>query len=187
MHPATVADDFLRQITPHLPRLTSVGIRLTHQRSEAQDLVQEALMKAWANWHRFRPGGSLGAWLARILINTFISRHRHQRVIDVTASRSDIAEHLFDAERMSACSDPEESWHAEQLSDEVSAALESLPVHYREVVELVDLQGLAYREAAERLACPLGTVMSRLHRARRLLRDQLSDYAQHYGLHAAAA
>lgn len=187
MHPATVADDFLRQTTPHLPRLTHVGLRLTHQRSEAQDLVQEALTKAWANWHRFRPSGSLGAWLARILINTFISRHRHQRVVDVTASRSDIAEHLFDSERMNACSAPEDAWQSEQLSDEVTAALASLPEHYREVVELVDLRGLAYREAAEQLGCPLGTVMSRLHRARRLLRDQLSDYAQHYGLHAAAA
>ncbi len=187
MRAATEADEFLRQITPHIPRLTSVGMRLTHQRSEAQDLVQEALTKAWANWHRYRPGGSLGAWLARILINTFISRHRHQRVVDVTASRSDIAAHLFDEGRMDACSAPEEAWQAEQLSDEVTAALASLPEHYREVVELVDLHGLAYREAAEQLACPLGTVMSRLHRARRLLREQLSDYAQQYGLHAAAA
>lgn len=187
MRPAPEADEFLRQVTPHLPRLTSVGMRLTHQRSEAQDLVQEALTKAWANWHRFRPGGSLGAWLARILINTFISRHRHQRVVDVTATRSDIAEHLFASTRIDACSAPEETWQAEQLSDEVAAALASLPEHYREVVELVDLHGLAYREAAEQLACPLGTIMSRLHRARRLLRDQLSDYAQQCGLHAAAA
>ena len=123
MRAATEADEFLRQITPHIPRLTSVGMRLTHQRSEAQDLVQEALTKAWANWHRYRPGGSLGAWLARILINTFISRHRHQRVVDVTASRSDIAAHLFDEGRMDACSAPEEAWQAEQLSDEVTAAL----------------------------------------------------------------
>lgn len=185
--PSTVADEFLRQITPHLPRLTAIGMRLTRQRSEAQDLVQEALTKAWANWHRFRPGGSLGAWLARILVNTFISRHRHQRVVDVTASRSDIAEHLFDGGRIDACNEPEAAWQASCLSDEVAAALAALPGHYREVVELVDLHGLAYREAAARLACPLGTIMSRLHRARRLLRDQLSDYAQEHGLHAAAA
>lgn len=187
MRATTPADEFLAQVTPHLPRLTSVGMRLTRQRSEAQDLVQEALTKAWANWHRFRPGGSLGAWLSRILINTFISRHRHQRVVDITASRSDIAEHLFDVGRIDACSAPEAAWHAAGLSDEVSRALAALPEHYREVVELVDLHGLAYREASEQLGCPLGTVMSRLHRARRLLRDQLSDYAQQHGLHAAAA
>ena len=82
----TACDDFLTQTTPHLSRLFRVGMRLTHQASEAQDLVQEALMKAWANWHRYQPGGSLGAWLSRILVNTFISRHRHQRVVDVTAT-----------------------------------------------------------------------------------------------------
>lgn len=187
MRAVTPADEFLALITPHLPRLTSVGLRLTRQRSEAQDLVQEALTKAWANWSRYQPGGNLGAWLSRILVNTFISRHRHQRVVDVTASRSDIAEHLFDAARLDACSAPEAAWHAEGLSDEVAAALATLPDHYRDVVELVDLHGLAYREASEQLGCPLGTVMSRLHRARRLLRDQLSDYAQQQGLHPAAA
>lgn len=181
------ADEFLRQITPHLPRLSRIGVRLTHQRNEAQDLVQEALMKAWANWHRFRPGGSLGAWLSRIVINTFISRHRHQRVVDVTAARSDIVDHLFDAQRVTASYAPEDSWQGQQLSDEVVAALATLPEHYREVVELVDIHGLAYREAADQLACPLGTIMSRLHRARRLLRDQLSEYAREYGLAVAAA
>jgi len=183
----TACDNFLTQTTPHLSRLFRVGMRLTHQASEAQDLVQEALMKAWANWHRYQPGGSLGAWLSRILVNTFISRHRHQRVVDVTAARSDLLDHLFDGGRLDEAHDPEQVWHGQGLSDEVLAALDGLPAHYREVVELVDLHGLAYRDAALQMGCPLGTVMSRLHRARRLLRDQLTDYARDCGLAAAPA
>ena len=101
-------------------------MRLTHQASEAQDLVQEALMKAWANWHRYQPGGSLGAWLSRILVNTFISRHRHQRVVDVTAARSDLLGHLFDGGRLDEASDPEQVWHGQGLSDEVLTALAGL-------------------------------------------------------------
>lgn len=182
----TACDDFLAQTTPHLPRLFRVGMRLTHQTSEAQDLVQEALLKAWSNWHRYHPGGSLGAWLSRILVNTFISRHRHQRVVDVTAARSDLLDHLFDGGRLDEAHDPEHAWHSQDLSDEVLAALAALPAHYRQVVELVDLRGLPYRDAADRMQCPLGTVMSRLHRARRLLRDQLTPYARECGLAAAA-
>jgi len=162
-------------------------MRLTHQPSESQDLVQEALTKAWASWERFNRTGSLGAWLSRILINTFISRHRHQKVVDTTAARSDIAEHLYDRQRLFEARNPESHWHAQGLSDEVLRALASLPRHYREVVEMVDIQGLAYREAADNLQVPLGTVMSRLHRARRQLRVALADYARHYGLGVTAA
>ncbi len=169
---------------PHLPRLFRVGMRLTRQPTEANDLVQEALTKAWANWHRFQRDGNLGAWLSRILVNTFISRHRHQRVVDATAARNDIAEHLFDRGRLREAHDPESSWASRGLSDEVLNALAALPDRYRRVVELVDIDGLAYRDAAEVLNCPVGTVMSRLHRARRMLRSSLADYARSYGLGA---
>ncbi len=175
-------EEFESLTSPHLPRLFRIGMRLTHQPSESQDLVQEALTKAWASWARFNRSGSLGAWLSRILINTFISRHRHQKVVDTTAARSDIAEHLYDRGRLYEARNPESHWHAQGMSDEVLRALASLPRHYSEVVELVDVQGLAYREAAEKLEIPLGTVMSRLHRARRQLRSELAEYARHYGL-----
>lgn len=182
---AATCNEFVALTHPHLPRLHRIGMQLTHQRSESQDLVQEALTKAWANWHRFEESGSLGAWLSRILINTFISRHRHQKVVDATAARPDLLPHLFDANRLDESAAPEGNWHSRHFSDEVLAALASLPTHYREVVELVDIQGLAYKEAADEIGCPLGTVMSRLHRARRLLRDQLTDYATGQGLRAA--
>jgi len=183
---ATTATEFTSLVAPHMPRLFRLGMRLTRQPSEASDLVQEALTRAWANWSRFEQGGSVGAYLARIVVNTFISRHRHARVVNAAAARSDLVEHLFDRRRMQEAHAPEGSWHDSLLSDEVLEALEG---HYREVVELVDLQGQAYKEAAESLEIPLGTVMSRLHRARRLMRDRLSHYAQTmgYGMVAAAA
>ncbi|NVB41416.1 sigma-70 family RNA polymerase sigma factor [Pseudenhygromyxa sp. WMMC2535] len=180
---ATTCDEFMDLTTPHLPRLFRIGMRLTHQPSESQDLVQEALTKAWANWDRFEQSGSLGAWLSRILVNTFISRHRHQKVVDATAARPDLMAHLYDPHRLEEAHAPEGSWHGQHFSDEVTDALASLPDHYRRVVELVDVEGLAYKEAAEALGCPVGTVMSRLHRARKQLRDQLADYAREdYGL-----
>lgn len=182
-----IAAEFAELTTPHMPRLYRLGMRLTRQPSESADLVQEALCRAWANWSRFERDGSIGAYLSRILYNTFVSRHRHARVVTAAASRSDIVEHLFDPERIDEAAAPEGAWHRTHLSDEVCRALAALPDHYREVVELVDLQGLAYKDAAETLAIPLGTVMSRLHRARRMMRAELADYARSYGFGAMAA
>jgi RNA polymerase sigma-70 factor (ECF subfamily) len=103
-------------------------------------------------------------------------------VVWTTAARTDLVEHLFDPRRLREAHEPERSWHQSELSDEVAAALEQLPPHYRRVVDLVDLGGLPYRDAADRLGIPVGTVMSRLHRARRLLRRQLRDYARDRGI-----
>ncbi len=183
---AATCTEFVDLTTPHLPRLFRIGMRLTHQPAESQDLVQEALTKAWANWARFQHNGSLGAWLSRILVNTFISRHRHQKVVTTTAARPDLVQHLVDPNRIACSRRPEEAWTSANFSDEVLMALDTLPDHYRQVIELVDIRGLSYKEAATELDCPLGTVMSRLHRARKLLRDQLTEYARDFGLHAAA-
>ena len=178
--------DFADLTARHIPRLFRIGMRLTHQPAEANDLVQEALMRAWANWDNFSNEGKLGAWLSRILVNTFISRHRHQKVVDATAARCDIQRHLFDPRRLEAAARPERDWQSQGFSDEVRDALASLSPRYRQVVVLVDIQGLAYQEAADQLGCPVGTVMSRLHRARRQLRTGLREYAQEYGLGMAA-
>ena len=178
--------DFSKLTTPHIPRLFRIGMRLSHQPAEANDLVQEALMRAWTNWDKFSGEGKLGAWLSRILVNTFISRHRHQKVVDATAARCDIQRHLFDPGRLEAAARPERSWQSQGFSDEVRSALASLSPRYRQVVLLVDLKGLAYQEAADEVGCPVGTVMSRLHRARRQLRDGLREYALEYGLGMAA-
>ena len=186
MTAVAIQQDFASLTAEHTPRLFRIGMRLTHQPSEANDLVQEALLRAWANWDKFSHEGKLGAWLSRILVNTFISRHRHQKVVDATAARCDIQRHLFDPRRLEACERPELDWHSQGFSDEVRAALDELSPLYREVVVLVDVQGLAYQEAADQIGCPVGTVMSRLHRARRQLRNGLREYAQEYGLGMAA-
>lgn len=177
----TTAAEFSALVAPHMPRLFRLGMRLTRQPSESSDLVQEALCRAWANWSRFEQGGNVGAYLARIVVNTFISRHRHARVVNAAAARCDLVDHLFDRGRMQEAHAPERAWTSSLLSDEIHEALDALPEHYREVVELVDLQGSAYKEAAQALDIPLGTVMSRLHRARRLMRDRLSQYASSLG------
>jgi RNA polymerase sigma-70 factor (ECF subfamily) len=182
----TAAAEFADLATPHMPRLYRLGMRLTRQPSESADLVQEALCRAWANWSRFEEGGSVGAYLSRILYNTFVSRHRHARVVGAAATRSDLADHLYDRARIDEAAAPERIWHKAALSDEVVAALDALPTHYREVVQLVDLHGMPYKEAADALSIPLGTVMSRLHRARRIMRSHLEDYARSYGYAAAA-
>ena len=186
MTAAATAQEFSSLAMPHVPRLYRLGLRLTHQPSESSDLVQEALTRAWANWTRFDKAGSLGAYLSRILYNTFVSRHRHQRVVNTVANRCDLVDHLFDRTRMDEADAPEASWHREGLSDEVHAALAELPTHYREVVELVDLRGLPYKDAAAQLDIPLGTVMSRLHRARKIMRGTLTEYARGFGYAAAA-
>ena len=180
----TAAAEFTALTSPHLPRLHRLGMRLTRRPSEAADLVQEALTRAWANWARFEEGGNVGAYLARIVTNTFISRHRHARVVQAAAARADLVDHLFDGTRMAEAGAPEGTWHKSTLSDEVLRALESLPAHYREVVDLVDLAGLPYKEAAAKLDIPLGTVMSRLHRARRLMRAELTGYATQFAFGA---
>jgi RNA polymerase sigma-70 factor (ECF subfamily) len=186
MTAAAAAAEFAQLATPHVPRLYRLGMRLTRQPSESADLVQEALCRAWANWSRFERDGSIGAYLSRILYNAFVSRHRHARVVGTTAARSDLLEHLFDRGRMEEAAMPEGMWHRAQLSDEVVAALHALPAHYRDVVQLVDLDGLPYKEAADELDIPLGTVMSRLHRARRIMRTHLEGYAREHGYSCAA-
>jgi RNA polymerase sigma-70 factor (ECF subfamily) len=177
MHAAT---EFATATAPHATRLFRLGLRLTREPSDAADLVQEALCKAWTSWERFDRNGNVGAYLSRILMNAFISRHRHMRVVHAVEARPDLVGHLFSGERL-AEAEAADGLPAHGLSDECLAALEELPEHYRRVVELVDVGGMPYRDAASALGVPLGTVMSRLHRARRILRAQLGGYARAYG------
>lgn len=177
---------FAEATAPHMTRLLRLGMRLTREPNEAADLVQESLCRAWAKWASFEQGGNVGAYLSRILYNTFVSRHRHKQVVHAAAARFDLTDHLFDRHRVDEADMPEGTWHHHLLSDEVVTALDGLPPHYRCVVELVDLQGISYKEAAAELEVPLGTVMSRLHRARRQMRGALVDYAHSHGYATAA-
>jgi RNA polymerase sigma-70 factor (ECF subfamily) len=170
--------DFDREVIRHRAELVGAGIRMTGSRAEAEDLVQEAVMRAWVFWHRFEPGTNGRAWMHRILLNTFINgyrRRRRERDVLQTVHAQEMREQ-WDAQ---ASDTP-----GEALGDEVQAALDALPEEFRRVVVLVDLEERSYRDAADAIGCPIGTVMSRLHRARRAMKRDLEQYAEHAGMRA---
>lgn len=176
--------EFTRLALPHCDRLYRLGLRLTRRPADSQDLVQESLTRAWRHWDQFEARGNLGAWLARILYNTFISRCRRNRVADRARVQGDVHRHLYAHEHdLDARLERSSSDLRRDLADEPLAAIAKLPPRFRDVCWLIDVQGLSYAAAAERLGCPEGTIMSRLHRARQRLRDDLASYARReYGL-----
>lgn len=157
------------------PSLRRVARRLTRDEDEAEDLLQETAVRAHRFSESFREGTSLRAWLHRILRNTFASRYRKRRREREVVERAHIEGALAQA-RTPALEEPRVV--AASLSDEVMGALESLPAEYRAVLTLVVVDGLSYRETADALGCPIGTVMSRLHRARAAMLTALTAEAQ---------
>jgi RNA polymerase sigma-70 factor (ECF subfamily) len=169
--------DFDAEVLPHLDTLYRVALRLTGDPSAAEDLVQDAILRALKGWSSFRPGSNARAWLVTILRNQFIngwrSRRRAPQQVDV--------ENVPEAPDMND-PDPEGRFFSELIDEEVLRALEALPDEFREVIILGDLEGLPYAEVAEALAIPIGTVKSRIFRARRILQGQLRRYAEETGL-----
>ncbi len=167
----------------HLDALYHFALRLTHNRSEAEDLVQETCLRAFRSFHRFNPGTNCRAWLFTILRNAFLNRIR-QAGRDVLAGESaDLESTAFPrvAETLPARDHPDEEFFQTVLHGDVDRALKALPLPFREVVILADLEGLAYKEIAQVVGCPIGTVMSRLSRGRGLLRQALGRLAQEHG------
>ncbi len=175
--PPSPTPSFDAEALPHLDTLYRVGLRLTGNAAAAEDLVQDTMLKALRAWGSFRPGSNARAWLVTILRNQFISgwrsAQRGAKPVDMEA----IPE-LPDA----GDPDPEGRFFAELVDEEVLAALDRLPDEFRDVVLLSDLEGLPYGEVAEALGIPLGTVKSRLFRARRILQGELRRYAEENGL-----
>jgi RNA polymerase sigma-70 factor (ECF subfamily) len=163
-------------VARHTPALREAARRLTGSIDEADDLVQEAVLRAWTFWDRFEPGSNARAWLHRILVNTFINAYRKQR-----RERELFRQAGEEARREAATHAALRAAERDGLGDEVGAALSALPSEFRAVVELVDLGDFSYREVASELGCPIGTVMSRLHRARKQLQELLSGYAVREG------
>ena len=167
----------------HLDALFHFALRLTHNRSEAEDLVQETCLRAFRSFHRFNPGTNCRAWLFTILRNAFLNRIR-QAGRDVLAGESvDLESTTLPraAETLLARDHPDEEFFQTVLHGDVDRALKALPLAFREVVILADLEGLAYKEIAQVVGCPVGTVMSRLSRGRGLLRQALGRLAQEHG------
>jgi RNA polymerase sigma-70 factor (ECF subfamily) len=163
------------EILPCVPDLSRTALRLTRGHALADDLVQETLTRAWQARASFQPGTNARAWTHRILFNTYINHYRKKR-----REREALDELRRISRRVSRA--PQDG-----LGDEVAAALKALQPEFREAVELVDLGDLSYQDAADRLECPVGTVMSRLHRGRKRLRQALQGYAIDQGVVRSAA
>jgi len=164
----------------HLDALHHVALRLTRNRAEAEDVVQEAFLRAFRSFDRFNPGTNCRAWLFTILRNVFLNRVRSKgrEVLEAEMGGPDQLEMATDTQ---VDRNPEEQFLQTMLHGDVDRALATLPLAFREVVMLVDIEGLTYREVAEVVGCPIGTVMSRLSRGRALLRRALVRFARAHG------
>jgi RNA polymerase sigma-70 factor, ECF subfamily len=169
-------DTFVDEVTDHLEVLHRVALRLTRRPQEAEDLVQETATRALSRRAQYQPGTNLRAWLLTIERSLFVSAYRRARRGPVTQRLDEVAEDsLYGRGAQMASPSAESALWQEWMDQDLVAALHALPEHYREAVLLSDVEGLSYAEIAQRMGCRPGTVMSRLHRGRRLLRRALAD------------
>jgi RNA polymerase sigma-70 factor, ECF subfamily len=170
---------------PHLDALYGGALRYTKSPAAAEDLVQETMLRAYQSWHQFDPATNCRAWLFRILSNSFINGWRRKTKEREVLEGEHVGAHgdrFYCRESAGAWAHPETVYFDRNLSPAVIKALDSLKPEFRMVVELSDLQGLSYREIADALEIPIGTVMSRLFRARQTLKGRLHDHARQFGL-----
>jgi len=166
---------FEREIAPYHDQLYLKALRLTRQREDAEDLLQETLTRAWSSFQRFTRGTNLKAWLHRIMLNAFINAYRKRQREPLLLTGT--IEGLADTPRTATgdCRPAEEQVIDRMLAAELSSALRDLPAEFKTVFYLTDIEGFSYREAAEIMGSPLGTVTSRLHRARYSLRSSIAS------------
>jgi RNA polymerase sigma-70 factor (ECF subfamily) len=175
---------FEHEVLPLLPNLYGAALRMTRNPQDAEDLVQETYLRAYRGFAGFREGTNLRAWMYRILTNTFINAYRKKQREPVTVPEDDTPDwYLYDKLGGNATEASAEAEVLEQLPDEdVQRALEELPEAFRMAVLLADVEGFSYKEIAEILDVPIGTVMSRLHRGRKALQKALWETVRERGL-----
>lgn len=180
----TSLEEFERTILEHTPNLLAVACRLGRNRAEAEDLVQDTLVKALRARDQYESGTNLKAWLLKILKNTFINRYRRSGLEKTVIEGPDadpLADGWIGASTLRAMRDPESQALRPVIQQEIARALDAIPEEFRMVVLLADVEELSYREIADLIGCPIGTVMSRLHRGRRLLKASLIEHARALG------
>jgi RNA polymerase sigma-70 factor, ECF subfamily len=170
---------FEQDVVPFMGQLYPAALRMTQNPSDAEDLVQETFAKAYAAFHQFQAGTNLRAWLHRILANTFINSYRKKRREPVQDLGVDFQDDWqVDSNPLTTPARSAEAEAIERLADsDVLSALRDLPAEFRVAIYLADVEGYPYKEVAEMMGSPIGTVMSRLHRGRAKLRRKLSGYA----------
>lgn len=177
--------DFEEEIIPHLDAMYNFALRLTSDPNDAEDLVQDTIVKAYRFFSSYEKGTNAKAWLFRILKNSYINEYRKKSKQPSQVDYDEVSTfyETIRAERTDT-SDLEDRMFRELIDDDISDALEELPEDFRTVVLLCDVEGFTYEEIANMLDVPIGTIRSRLHRGRNLLKAQLMDYAEKRGYEA---
>lgn len=178
---------FAAQAMQYAPQLYSAALRMTRNSADAEDLVQETYLKAYRSFRTYEEGSNLRAWLYRILTNTFINTYRAKQRRPTETDLDDVEDlylyrRLGSMETALAARSAEDTMFELFTDDEVKAALEDLPENFRLPVLLADVEGFSYKEIAEMLEIPIGTVMSRLHRGRKAMQKALFEFARARGL-----
>jgi len=176
---------FEEQALPFMDQLYGAALRMTRNPADAQDLVQETFVKAFSAFRQFEQGTNLKAWLYRILTNTFINTYRKKQREPFQGAIDELEDWQLGGAESRTASSSTRSAEAEAIDhlpdSAVKDALQSIPEDFRMAVYFADVEGFSYQEIADMMKTPIGTVMSRLHRGRRMLRELLSDYAQERG------
>ena len=171
---------------PHANALYGSAYRLTRNAGDAEDLVQETMLRAYRFWHSYTEGSNCKAWLFKILSNTFINTYQRKKrsgeILNAAVAEQESTDGVLIHAKAQSQLTPEELLVQQSLSEDVERALEAIPKDFRIAVVLCDVEGFSYKEISEILECPVGTVMSRLYRGRRLLQNELREFAKSQGL-----